>query len=165
MLYQQQQQLIEIEQQQRKKHFLYGKSKANKIHYRNYFLFSFDYTDTSSALENAQQNEDLVPIRLDMEIEGQKLRDTFTWNKNGKNFGKKECFYFNFILIEQLISPEMFAEILCDDLDLNTVAFVPAIAQAIRQQLESHHNDFLEDNSDQRITIKVNKNSRKQLFF
>jgi SWI/SNF-related matrix-associated actin-dependent regulator of chromatin subfamily B protein 1 len=41
--------------------------------------------ETSSALENAQQNEDLVPIRLDMEIEGQKLRDTFTWNKNGKN--------------------------------------------------------------------------------
>lgn len=25
-----------------------------------------------------------MPIRLDMEIEGQKLRDTFTWNKNGK---------------------------------------------------------------------------------
>jgi SWI/SNF-related matrix-associated actin-dependent regulator of chromatin subfamily B protein 1 len=52
----------------------------------------------------------------------------------------------------------MFAEILCDDLDLNTMAFVPAIAQAIRQQLESHHNDFLEDNTDQRITIKVRKN-------
>jgi SWI/SNF-related matrix-associated actin-dependent regulator of chromatin subfamily B protein 1 len=41
--------------------------------------------DASSALDNAQQNEDLVPIRLDMEIEGQKLRDTFTWNKNGTN--------------------------------------------------------------------------------
>jgi SWI/SNF-related matrix-associated actin-dependent regulator of chromatin subfamily B protein 1 len=39
--------------------------------------------DTSDALENAQQIEDLVPIRLDIEIEGQKLRDTFTWNKNG----------------------------------------------------------------------------------
>ncbi|CAF0888024.1 unnamed protein product [Rotaria sp. Silwood1] len=103
------------------------------------FPLCFDYTDTSSALENAQQSEDLVPIRLDMEIEGQKLRDTFTWNKN-----------------EQLITPEMFAEILCDDLDLNTIAFVPAIAQAIRQQLESHHNDVLEDNSDQRITIKLN---------
>ena len=49
----------------------------------------------------------------------------------------------------------MFAEILCDDLDLNTMAFVPAIAQAIRQQLDAHHNDFLEDNTDQRITIKV----------
>jgi SWI/SNF-related matrix-associated actin-dependent regulator of chromatin subfamily B protein 1 len=64
---------------------------------------------------------------------------------------------FNNVLfsVEQLITPEMFAEILCDDLDLNTMAFVPAIAQAIRQQLESHHNDFLEDNTDQRITIKV----------
>jgi SWI/SNF-related matrix-associated actin-dependent regulator of chromatin subfamily B protein 1 len=39
--------------------------------------------NTSDALENAQQIEDLVPIRLDMEIDGQKLRDTFTWNKNG----------------------------------------------------------------------------------
>jgi SWI/SNF-related matrix-associated actin-dependent regulator of chromatin subfamily B protein 1 len=54
----------------------------------------------------------------------------------------------------------MFAEILCDDLDLNTMAFVPAIAQAIRQQLESHHNDFLEDNTDQRITIKVIKSKK-----
>ena len=34
-------------------------------------------------MENAQQVEDLVPIRLDIEIDGQKLRDTFTWNKNG----------------------------------------------------------------------------------
>ncbi len=48
-------------------------------------IHSFDYMDASSALDNAQQNEDLVPIRLDMEIEGQKLRDTFTWNKNGTN--------------------------------------------------------------------------------
>ena len=63
-------------------------------------------------------------------------------------------FYF---YLEQLITPELFAEILCDDLDLNTMAFVPAIAQAIRQQLESHHSDVLEDNSDQRITIKVIK--------
>lgn len=43
----------------------------------------FDDTDPYSISENAQQPEILVPIRLDMEIEGQKLRDTFTWNKNG----------------------------------------------------------------------------------
>jgi SWI/SNF-related matrix-associated actin-dependent regulator of chromatin subfamily B protein 1 len=59
----------------------------------------------------------------------------------------------------------MFAEILCDDLDLNTMAFVPAIAQAIRQQLEAHHNDFLEDNSDQRITIKVTRKQNLTRFF
>lgn len=47
------------------------------------YFSSFDDTDPSANLENAAQQEMLVPIRLDMEIEGQKLRDTFTWNKNG----------------------------------------------------------------------------------
>ena len=47
--------------------------------------FSFDDTDPSTIVENASQVELLVPIRLDMEIEGQKLRDTFTWNKNGED--------------------------------------------------------------------------------
>jgi SWI/SNF-related matrix-associated actin-dependent regulator of chromatin subfamily B protein 1 len=113
--------------------------------------------DTSAVLQNAQQIEDLVPIRLDIEIDGQKLRDTFTWNRNGIiDIIKINFQNLGFILyIEQLITPEMFAEILCDDLDLNTIAFVPAIAQAIRQQLEAHHNDFLGENNDQRVMIKV----------
>ena len=59
-----------------------------------------------------------MPIRLDIEFDGVKLRDCFTWNRT-----------------EQLITPEQFAEILCDDLDLNPISFVPAIAQAIRQQV------------------------------
>lgn len=45
---------------------------------------SFDDTDPSNVHDNGNQKEDLVPIRLDMEIEGQKLRDCFTWNKTGK---------------------------------------------------------------------------------
>jgi SWI/SNF-related matrix-associated actin-dependent regulator of chromatin subfamily B protein 1 len=67
-----------------------------------------------------------------------------------------------FLHLERLITPEMFAEILCDDLDLNTISFVPAIAQAMRQQLEAHQNDSLEENNDQRVMIKV---SRKKIFF
>lgn len=47
------------------------------------FPVCFDDTDPTPNVENASQPECLVPIRLDMEIEGQKLRDTFTWNKNG----------------------------------------------------------------------------------
>ena len=45
------------------------------------------YDDLGPAVlhENARQSEVLVPIRLDMEFEGQKLRDCFTWNKNGKS--------------------------------------------------------------------------------
>lgn len=100
----------------------------------------FDDTDPTANMENASQNEVLVPIRLDMELEGQKLRDTFTWNKH-------EC----------MISPEQFAEILCDDLDLNPVPFVPAISAAIRQQIEVYPiESIIEDNCDQRVIIKLN---------
>lgn len=61
-----------------------------------YFIFdSFDDSDPTLVHENASQQELLVPIRLDMEIEGQKLRDTFTWNKN-----------------ETLTTPEQFAEVI-----------------------------------------------------
>ena len=62
-----------------------------------------------------------------------------------------------FYFLEQLITPEMFAEILCDDLDLNTASFVPAISQAIRQQVEAHQDNFLGEGNDQRIIIKVNR--------
>uniref|UniRef100_A0A0A9Y7L6 SWI/SNF-related matrix-associated actin-dependent regulator of chromatin subfamily B member 1 n=4 Tax=Lygus hesperus TaxID=30085 RepID=A0A0A9Y7L6_LYGHE len=104
------------------------------------FPLCFDDTDPASIMENASQVEVLVPIRLDMEIEGQKLRDTFTWNKN-----------------ESLITPEQFAEVLCDDLDLNPLSFVPAIAQAIRQQIEGFPTDnILAEQTDQRVIVKLN---------
>ncbi|KAF9365109.1 Chromatin structure remodeling complex protein sfh1 [Mortierella sp. NVP85] len=66
----------------------------------------------------ADQDAILVPIRLDIDTDDYRLRDTFTWNVN-----------------EQLLTPEKFAEILCDDLDLSTAKFVPEIAQSIRTQI------------------------------
>ena len=63
------------------------------------FPLCFDEHDQAAVFENSNQTDILVPIRIDLELEGQKIRDTFTWNKN-----------------EQLITPEIFAEILCDDL-------------------------------------------------
>lgn len=53
-----------------------------------YFCGSFDDQDASVVHEAAGLKEQLVPIRLDMEIEGQKLRDTFVWNKNGEHYMK-----------------------------------------------------------------------------
>lgn len=59
-------------------------------------------------------------------------------------------------VLESLITPEQFAEVLCDDLDLNPLPFVPAIAQSIRQQIEAFHNDnILDEQHDQRVIIKV----------
>ena len=34
-----------------------------------------------------------------------------------------------------MLSPDQFAEVLCDDLDLNPLHFVPAISAAINQQI------------------------------
>ena len=61
-------------------------------------MFHNSYVERE-AIENAAQTEVLVPIRIDMELEGQKLRDCFVWNRN-----------------ERLITPEAFAEAMCDDL-------------------------------------------------
>lgn len=52
-------------------------------YFLGWFFPSFDDHDPAVIHENATQSEVLVPIRLDMEIEGQKLRDAFTWNMNG----------------------------------------------------------------------------------
>lgn len=61
------------------------------------------------------------------------------------------------------MTPEMFAEILCDDLDLNPLAFVPAIASAIRQQIESYPTDgILEEQADQRVIIKVSAEPKEE---
>lgn len=61
-------------------------------------------------------------------------------------------------LLESLISPEVFAEVLCDDLDLPPAAFVPAVVQAIRQQIKQFDTDSeitVDKQSDQRVIIKV----------
>ncbi|KAG1661663.1 SWI/SNF-related matrix-associated actin-dependent regulator of chromatin subfamily B member 1 [Nymphon striatum] len=101
---------------------------------------SYDDIDPAVVHESAALPEVLIPIRLDMEIEGNKLRDTFTWNK-----------------YESLISAERFAELLCDDLDLPPMAFVTAIAQSVRQQIEAFPTDnLLEEQADQRVMIKLN---------
>lgn len=53
----------------------------------------------------------------------------------------------------------MFAEVLCDDLDLPAAAFVPAVVQAIRQQIKQFDTDSeitLDKQTDQRVIIKLN---------
>lgn len=46
---------------------------------------------TLDMLQNlANRMEMLVPIRLDIELDNVKIRDTFTWNLNGKPLFKKK---------------------------------------------------------------------------
>lgn len=66
-------------------------------------------------------HEDLVPIRLEIDHEHWKLRDTFTWNATDSNVGV-----------------ELFAQTICEDFGLPTFAFVPAIKEAIQTQVSDH---------------------------
>ncbi|MCO5585237.1 hypothetical protein L7F22_039170 [Adiantum nelumboides] len=71
----------------------------------------------------AQVDEDLVPIRLEIDHEGWKLRDTFTWPAPESYKGE---------LLER------FAITLCEDFGLPIVHFAQAIREAIIAQVQDH---------------------------
>ncbi|KAG9286407.1 hypothetical protein G9A89_014573 [Geosiphon pyriformis] len=81
------------------------------------FVFS-----AKQLIEVAGKEDLLVPIRLEVDLDGYKLRDTFTWNMN-----------------ETAIIPEHFAEVLCDDMHFPSASFVPAIAKQIRDQVQGYY--------------------------
>ncbi|KAF9906234.1 SWI/SNF chromatin-remodeling complex subunit [Linnemannia zychae] len=84
---------------------------------------SKEFTFTKAMIEEQAQKEDiLVPIRLEVEVDGLVLRDTFTWN-----------------LHESLVTPEHFAEVLCEDMQFPTLQFAPQIAKSIREQIQDYH--------------------------
>ncbi|TAQ83816.1 hypothetical protein B7494_g7864 [Chlorociboria aeruginascens] len=100
--------------------------------------------------------EELVPIRLDVDWDKIKLRDTFTWN-----------------LHDRTVPPDLFAEQLVEDLGLALPIPNPVLDQ-VRQQIHEQLNDFYpyvyieEDaldpeqpylaykNEEMRIVIKLN---------
>ena len=104
------------------------------------FPFCFDDQNPNTVHDNAYQTEELVPIRLDMEIDGQRLRDTFTWNRN-----------------ENLITPEEFAETLAIDLGLNPETFTGPITNSIKQQIEAYDGDLSEKRVNLKLNIQVGK--------
>ncbi|OMJ18555.1 SWI/SNF-related matrix-associated actin-dependent regulator of chromatin subfamily B member 1-A, partial [Smittium culicis] len=74
--------------------------------------------------QQATAKENLVPIRIDLEVNGVKVRDTFTWNLN-----------------ESIITPTDFAKIMCSDLQLPSDVFIPLISKSIEDQL-NEYNDY-----------------------
>ena len=104
----------------------------------------------------ADQIEELVPIRLDIDEDSIKLRDTFTWN-----------------LHERLLTPDHFAEQLVEDFGIpaeRAAPIVQAVARSVSDQLQDfyphiHIDDGPLDphlpyhaykNDDMRILVKLN---------
>eukprot|EP00743_Colponemidia_sp_Colp-15_P007771 GILK01008414.1.p1 GENE.GILK01008414.1~~GILK01008414.1.p1 ORF type:complete len:276 (+),score=38.20 GILK01008414.1:55-828(+) len=64
--------------------------------------------------------ENLVPIRIDLEADGRKIKDTITWN-----------------LDEKETTPETFASILCEDMGITSTSAQQLIATTIKRQIQA----------------------------
>ena len=83
--------------------------------------------------EQANEPEALVPIRLDVESEKHKLRDTFTWNAH-----------------ETTIPLDWFAEILCEDFAIpHDRSFIHLVQKSIQEQLSDYHPHALNVDEDE----------------
>lgn len=118
----------------------------------------------------AGTEEVLVPIRLDLDLDDVKLRDSFVWNMNGACLSTEliapllhlislRILFCNPSPKEQIITPENFAEILCEDLELPLTKFVPAIAKAIREQVQDFEatHEVEVPGEDVRVVINVSE--------
>lgn len=106
--------------------------------------------------QQAEQVEELVPVRLDIELDRLKLRDTFTWN-----------------LHDRVTDPILFARTLVEDFQIPIELRQNAIAHVdreIHEQIQDHYpHAFFDDepldpnqpygaykNDEMRILIKLN---------
>ncbi|KAL1871872.1 hypothetical protein VTK73DRAFT_1840 [Phialemonium thermophilum] len=102
--------------------------------------------------KQAEQHEELVPIRIDVEWDKIKLRDTFTWN-----------------LHERLIMPELFAAQLVEDMGLKPPVDKPVYDQVLAQMHEQL-TDFYpfafseEDALDPELPYSAYKNDEMRIL-
>lgn len=71
----------------------------------------------------ADVQEHLVPVRLELEHDHQRFSDTFMWNCS-----------------DTVVTPEMFAQILCDDFKLPGGQFIPKIVAAIKERVREYED-------------------------
>ena len=103
-------------------------------------------------LKQAEQHEELVPVRLEVEWDKVRLRDTFTWN-----------------LHERIVHVELFASQLVEDMGLKPPAWQPVYDQVV-QQMREQLNDFYppvyseEDALDPELPYSAYKNDEMRIL-
>lgn len=91
-----------------------------------------------------------MPIRLDIDHDHYRLRDTFVWNVNGtlSNFiyHSFSCaqFHLNLHFVDPVVSIEKFAQVICDDFHIPQNYFCQAIMKSINEQIADAKNHALE---------------------
>nr|POE77875.1 swi/snf chromatin-remodeling complex subunit snf5 [Quercus suber] len=76
------------------------------------------YSSRKDNQQQSEQHEELVPVRLDIELDRLRLRDTFTWN-----------------LHERLISQDTFADYLLEDLRIPHDVY-PEVSRQVKAEMQ-----------------------------
>lgn len=100
--------------------------------------------------EEASRPEQLVPIRLEFDVEHHKMRDTFLWNLNGTSREPPLTALSLTARADPIITPEIFAQSVVDDYSL-APSYHAVITKAIQDQLSdfrAHTAAFGEDGFD-----------------
>lgn len=92
-----------------------SKMVAKRVFHRTNHVYHND----DDLARQAGRNEILVPIKIDLEAEQYRIKDSFTWNMN-----------------ERLISPHHFAKLLLEDLDIPVEPYATQIMNMINQQID-----------------------------
>lgn len=82
------------------------------------------YVPRKANAQQAEQHEELVPVRLDIELDKIRLRDTFTWN-----------------LHENLVSQDVFIEYLLEDLKIPPEN-MHEVARQVKQEMQDQIDNF-----------------------
>ncbi|RFU23717.1 hypothetical protein B7463_g12622, partial [Scytalidium lignicola] len=102
--------------------------------------------------QQAEQEEELVPVRLDVEWDKIRLRDTFTWN-----------------LHDRVVPPELFAAQLVEDLGLSQPVAEPVFEQ-VKHQIHEQLGEFYppvyieEDALDPELPYSAYKNDEMRIL-
>ena len=83
------------------------------------------YISRKDVAQQADQHEELVPVRLDVELDKLRLRDTFTWN-----------------LHEKVVSTKLFTEHLLEDLKIPPESVHEVGRQVQQEMVEQIHNFY-----------------------
>lgn len=94
---------------------------------------------TSEQLKSMAEVEDhCVPVRLELEHDHHRFSDTFMWNCSGE----LRCLRHK-LTPDTVVTPELFAQSLCDDFKLPPTQFVPKIVAAIKERVREYQDQVL----------------------
>lgn len=74
----------------------------------------------------ATVEDHVIPVRLDLEHDQYRLKDTFLWN-----------------VADQVVTPALFAQVLCDDFKVPHQHFAPRIIAAIQERVKEYQDQVM----------------------